>query len=172
MTELTFSDDTNDGDQNPVKALRDANKALKKELDEARETLSGLRAESRTRTVRDALTDLGVNPKVAKFFPSDADATPEKVAEWAKENVDLFGPPAAPQTAPVAPEMTGGTPTITPEARDAWQRLQSQGSATGATPADLEQQQLAALAAMSAAAGNDPDAFRSLLLGETKLPSA
>ena len=119
--------------------------------------------------IRDSL---GVNPKVAKFFPNDGDATPEKVAEWVKENVDLFGPPPAPQTAPTAPEATGGTPTIAPEVRDAWQRLQSQGSATGATPADLEQQQLAALAAMSAAAGNDPDAFRSLLLGETKLPSA
>ena len=47
-----------------------------------------------------------------------------------------------------------------------------QENTSGAVPADIEQQQLAALQAMSAFAADDPDKFKALLRGEMKLPTA
>ena len=170
---VPYNDDDFEGEeQNPVKVLREANKALKKDLDEAREAMAKLSAQARTSTVRDALADLKVDPKIAKLFPSDKDATPENVKEWVEEYADVFGAKAPAQDQPPVQEPLGGEPNLDTATREAWLRTQAQEHSSGAVPADIEQQQLAALQAMSAFAGDDPDKYKALLRGEMKLPTA
>lgn len=169
---VPYEDDDTTDEQNPVKVLRDANKALKKELDEAREAMAKLSAQARTSTVRDALSDLKVDPRVAKFYPSDQEATPENVKAWFEENKDVFGVKAPAQEAQQEQPQLGGEPNLDAATREAWQRMQTQENTSGAVPADIEQQQLAALQAMSAFAADDPDKFKALLRGEMKLPTA
>lgn len=170
---MPYNDDDFEGEeQNPVKVLREANKALKKDLDEAREAMAKLSAQARTSTVRDALADLKVDPKIAKLFPSDKDATPENVKEWVEEYADVFGAKAPAQDQPPVQEPLGGEPNLDTATREAWLRTQAQEHSSGAAPADIEQQQIAALQAMSAFAGDDPDKYKALLRGEIKLPTA
>ena len=66
---MPYEDDDTTDEQNPVKVLRDANKALKKELDEAREAMAKLSAQARTSTVRDALSDLKGGPSGRQVLP-------------------------------------------------------------------------------------------------------
>ena len=71
------------------KALREAEKrekALTQELD-------ALRGQARLSTVRQALTERGLNPKIAAFVPENL-TDPDAVADWLEEYGDVFGAPA------------------------------------------------------------------------------
>lgn len=155
--------------ENPLRHLRKENKDLKKELDEAKAAIAKFAEQSRVNTLKDTLKELKLPEKVSALFPSDKDATPENVKAWVQEFGDVFGVKVEEE----APGQKGpeGVPDIPQEALQAWQRTQVQESSRGAVPADVEQQQIAALQAMDAAA-QSYDEFVAFLRGDKKLPTA
>jgi len=52
--------------------------------------LAGFKTTQRQNVITGALKTLGVNDKVAVFYPSDADASAEAVAKWLKDNEGVF----------------------------------------------------------------------------------
>lgn len=103
-------DDDFDDDQQPQqtqapKALRQHVSKLEKENQELRKQLDKLAAEQRKRTVGEALTAKGMNPKLAGLVPADVE-TPEAVDKWLADYADLF--PVAKQETPQAPPEGGG----------------------------------------------------------------
>lgn len=102
-----YDEDENDSDL--VKDLRKQLKEHNKALKEAQESLGSLSARDRERTLADVLAESKASPKLAKFFPSDKDATEETVKAWLVENADVFGykidaPPADEPPAPAVPD--------------------------------------------------------------------
>lgn len=74
-----------------VKQLRKQLKAKEADLKKFESELSELRTAQRVNTIQSVLSEKGVSPKVAKFIPSDIDATPESIEAWVNENADVFG---------------------------------------------------------------------------------
>lgn len=91
-------------DSHLVKDLRRQLKEAKQEASQFEAQLSEIRSEFRERTVVDVLKDKGVNPKVAKFIPSDVEGD-EAISSWLEENADLFGG-SAPVESSGVPEET------------------------------------------------------------------
>lgn len=85
-------DDDGDGDDGSatIKSLRAALRASNKRAKEMQTELDGVRTTSRQTTLADLLKDRNLDPKVAKFFPKDADATEEAVDKWLEEDGDIF----------------------------------------------------------------------------------
>jgi hypothetical protein len=52
--------------------------------------LADIRKAERRNTVTGALKTLGVNERVATFYPSDSDASAEAIAKWLKDNEGVF----------------------------------------------------------------------------------
>lgn len=95
-TDLDFDieDDEFDSFDDGSKLLKQLRRELtkaKKALKERDNELSSLLSESRKRTVRDVLSDRGLNPKIAAFVPSDIEPTAEAVGAWVEEYGDVFG---------------------------------------------------------------------------------
>jgi hypothetical protein len=53
--------------------------------------LSGLKTQTRQRTVKDVLQAKGLNPKIAAFIPQDIDSSEEEIIKWVNEYGDVFG---------------------------------------------------------------------------------
>ena len=71
--------------------VKDLRKQLKEALKQNKiyeEELSEFRSAARQKTVGELLEANGVNPKAAKFVPSDLDD--DEVVDWLKDNQDLF----------------------------------------------------------------------------------
>jgi hypothetical protein len=116
-----------DDESNNMRDLRRALKKAQKEnaaiKQQAEEALGALRE----RSVKDALTSQGLNPKIAAFIPRDVAA--DQIDGWLKEYGDVFG------VAPQAPAPDGGQATGQP-----------------APPATYSEADLAALNAIEGAA--------------------
>jgi uncharacterized protein YdiU (UPF0061 family) len=74
-----------------LKKLRRELTQTKKALKERDGELSSLKTEARKRTVRDVLSDRGLNPKIAAFIPESIDPTNEAITAWVDEYGDVFG---------------------------------------------------------------------------------
>jgi hypothetical protein len=91
------SDDYEGGDEFPqdesnlVKNLRKQLKEALKAKDELANEVQTLSKQTRTVTLKDVLTSKSLNPKLAAFYPSDGEVTPEAVDAWVKEYADVFG---------------------------------------------------------------------------------
>jgi len=83
--------DFNGADTDLVKKLRKALKAEQKRAKELESTLGELSKAQRERVLKDVLTSRGVNMKVAKFIPTDLDASEEAIGSWLEQNGDVFG---------------------------------------------------------------------------------
>ena len=91
-------DDDDDFEQSGPKPLRDQLDKLKEQLRQAQKDLDAERSSSadlakklKTTTLRDALSDAGVDPKYARFAERDeVDADVESVKKWAAENADVY----------------------------------------------------------------------------------
>ena len=81
-----------DGPANLRKALKRAEKERKALLDE----LNQFKAVQREQSIKSMLETEGVNPKVAKFIPSEI-TSPDQVKAWLAEYNDVFGAPAKPE---------------------------------------------------------------------------
>lgn len=113
--------DYEDGQESSGKGLRGQleqaladKKALEAEVAE-------LRGKARQTEVSNVLTAKGVNPKVAKFIPTDVEGE-EGISKWLEENADLFG--ATPQDDDTQQQDAG----IAPEVKESASRLQNLGS--------------------------------------------
>jgi len=87
QNEWENQDNANDG---PA-GLRKAFKKQQEELKQLREQLSGTLERERKFSVNEALATRGLDPRVAKFYPSDQGTDSESVDKWVEENKELFG---------------------------------------------------------------------------------
>ncbi len=60
-------------------------------IKELEQELSGLKTQTRQRTVKDVLQAKGLNPKIAAFIPADIDTSEEAISNWVNEYGDVFG---------------------------------------------------------------------------------
>jgi hypothetical protein len=88
-----YYDDEEDDDTTTdvVGQLRKVNRALEKRAKELEQELSGLKTQTRQRTVKDVLQAKGLNPKIAAFIPQDIDSSEEEIIKWVNEYGDVFG---------------------------------------------------------------------------------
>ena len=78
-------------DTDLVKKLRKQLKVEQKRAKELESTLGELSKAQRERVLKDVLTSKGINMKVAKFIPTDLDASEEAINSWLEQNGDVFG---------------------------------------------------------------------------------
>lgn len=89
------------------------------------EKVADFESKARTQSVEKALSEKGLNPKLAKFVPADDAADPARLDAWVKDNAELFGTPNPPT------EETGGETSVSPEGQAAHTAIQNV-SANGA----------------------------------------
>lgn len=163
----------NTEDETPlVKRLREEIEKRDKRMKELDETVNKLTGQVRTQSLSDILREVGAKPGLAKFVPLGLESTKEAVTAWLKENEELFGVAQKPadgqevqrEQAPSTPQA----PQASAEQIAAFQRMGNSDNNTTAAP-DLEQTQVAQLAAMRDAAGGNFDMFLAHLRGEKKL---
>jgi len=116
--------DTNDSSNDLVKQLRKASKQKDKELNELRSQFESLSKGQRERTIKDALTSRGINPKIASFIPQDIDPTEESVSKWLEDYADVFG---------IEVGQTQATPNVNPADAAAYKRMTNSAD-SGASP--------------------------------------
>lgn len=92
-----------DDDTPLVRKLRAQLKEQATEIKTAKGELTQLKGAQREQTLSEAIAAKGLNPKVAKFVPSDLEAG--SLDEWLAENGDVFGAPTSPAPEPVAPSL-------------------------------------------------------------------
>lgn len=80
---------TEEGDG--IKALRKQFKAQAAQISQLQEELKTAQTQANRGSVADVLAAHGLDPRVAKFYPTDKPSTADAVAEWIDENGDLFG---------------------------------------------------------------------------------
>jgi hypothetical protein len=90
-TNYEYDDEDDDTTTDVVGQLRKVNRALEKRAKELEQELSGLRTQTRQRTVKDVLQAKGLNPKIAAFIPQDIDSSEEAITSWVNEYGDVFG---------------------------------------------------------------------------------
>ena len=104
-----YYDDEEDDDTTTdvVGQLRKVNRALEKRAKELEQELSGLKTQTRQRTVKDVLQAKGLNPKIAAFIPQDIDSSEEEIIKWVNEYGDVFGiqTPSEEKPAEKSPEV-------------------------------------------------------------------
>jgi hypothetical protein len=110
-------------------ALRKQLEAALAKLKEKDAKLADFEARERTRTVESALSERGLNPKLAKFVPADAATDLAQLDAWIKDNSDLFVPAASNS----GPGESGGTSAVPEGEQAAWRQIQA-ASANGSQP--------------------------------------
>ncbi len=118
--DFTMDDSSND----LVKQLRKASKQKDKELNELRSQFESLSKGQRERSIKDALTSRGINPKIASFIPQDIDPTEESVSKWLEDYADVFG---------IEASQTQATPNVNPADAAAYKRM-TNSSDSGVSP--------------------------------------
>ena len=86
-----YDDEDDDTSTDVVAQLRKVNRALEKRAKELEQELSGLKTQTRQRTVKDVLQAKGLNPKIAAFIPQEIDTSEEAINQWVNEYGDVFG---------------------------------------------------------------------------------
>jgi hypothetical protein len=107
-TNYEYDDEDDDTTTDVVGQLRKVNRALEKRAKELEQELSGLKTQTRQRTVKDVLQAKGLNPKIAAFIPQDIDSSEEAITSWVNEYGDVFGiqTPSEEKPAQKSPEVT------------------------------------------------------------------
>lgn len=90
-TEYDIEDDDDYSGTDLVKKLRKQIDALTKQVKERDEILAEFQTYNHEAEVGGILEQFGLNPKIAKFIPSDVAADPDAVSEWLDEYGDAFG---------------------------------------------------------------------------------
>jgi len=106
-TNYEYDDEDDDTTTDVVGQLRKVNRALEKRAKELEQELSGLKTQTRQRTVKDVLQAKGLNPKIAAFIPQDIDTSEEAINQWVTEYGDVFGiqTPSEEKPAQKSPEV-------------------------------------------------------------------
>lgn len=74
-----------------VRQLRKAQRVAEKRAKELEAELQTLRTAQRDTVIKSVLETKGLNPKVARFVPTDIEATEEALTQWVSEYGDVFG---------------------------------------------------------------------------------
>lgn len=163
MSEYGNEWDDNDTDEgrsdNPIKALRKIEREQKAQIKELQEALGQMKAQVRERSVKDVLSQNGLNEQIAKFIPDDITSA-EDVSTWVSENAEIFG-----VTQGQAPESTEGGAQTTDPSADAAQRIAA--SQAGGATASGDAGQMEALIA----AASSPEDLNRILFGNPTGPS-
>jgi hypothetical protein len=106
-TNYEYDDEDDDTTTDVVGQLRKVNRALEKRAKELEQELSGLKTQTRQRTVKDVLQAKGLNPKIAAFIPQDIESSEEAIVNWVNEYGDVFGvqTPSEEKPAEKSPEV-------------------------------------------------------------------
>jgi len=75
-----------------------------------------LKTQTRSRVVKDVLTQKGVNAKVAAFIPQDLEPSEEAITNWLNEYGDVFGVTSPDAAAPDA-KAQAQTPDLNAQTR-------------------------------------------------------
>lgn len=134
-TNYEYDDEDDDTTTDVVGQLRKVNRALEKRAKELEAELSGLKVQTRQRTVKDVLQAKGLNPKIAAFIPQDIDSSEEAIANWVNEYGDVFG-----IQAPTEEKSVTNSPEVMAQARI------NNIAATGSAP-DVDEDAFAKIAA-------------------------
>lgn len=70
-------------------------KLYEKSLEEKKaltDQVNDYQSKERTRSIESALSEKGLNPKLARFVPAEEGSDPARLDTWLKENGDLFAP--------------------------------------------------------------------------------
>jgi hypothetical protein len=87
-----YGDEPQRGSSDDVlRKVRRAERAKDKQLKELQSELEALRKFQREATISQVLSEKGVNPKVAKFIPSNIEVSLDSISGWLTENGELFG---------------------------------------------------------------------------------
>lgn len=131
-------DDDNDeyGEVDESRLVKDLRKQLREALkvkDELSATVENLSKTTRTSQLKDVLSSKSLNPKLAGFYPSDGEVTPEAVDAWVSEYADVFGI-----------QTQAEEPDVNPAEAALHQRISASSDLFNASPspakfADLEQ---------------------------------
>ena len=124
-------DDEFDTDETPKQGndLRQVLRRYEKENKKLLQELTELRSEGRKRQITEAVTSLGLNPKVAALVPSDV----EDVGSWLKDFGDIFAP-ATPAGSPEPEEQ------VDPATVAAYQQMNRTASGAEITQGTYEAQ--------------------------------
>jgi len=147
-TNYEYDDEDDDTTTDVVGQLRKVNRALEKRAKELEQELSGLKTQTRQRTVKDVLQAKGLNPKIAAFIPQDIDSSEEAITTWVNEYGDVFG-----IQAPTEEKPASKSPEVLAQARI------NNMVATGTAP-DIDEDAFAKIA--SAKTKEDLDALLGL----------
>ena len=147
-TNYEYDDEDDDTTTDVVGQLRKVNRALEKRAKELEQELSGLKTQTRQRTVKDVLQAKGLNPKIAAFIPADIDTSEEAISNWVNEYGDVFG-----IQAPTEEKPASKSPEVLAQARI------NNMVATGTAP-DIDEDAFAKIA--SAKTKEDLDALLGL----------
>lgn len=166
-----FDDDLSGHDTDLVKQLRKQLRDKDKELTTLKDELGTLRTQTRTASLSELLEAKGVNPKAAKFYPSDLAVDEESLAKWLEGDGDLFAATSAPtqeQATEAEDETSGGDAdqADVPEwARD-YLRIQQQEQAGETVTAKSNPAKLQGLLAASQNAKSSTDFITALQSGQ------
>lgn len=109
-TNYEYDDEDDDTSTDVVAQLRKVNRSLEKRAKELEQELSGLKTQTRQRTVKDVLQAKGLNPKIAAFIPQDIDTSEDAINQWITEYGDVFGAvPQQEESAKSSPDLTAQT---------------------------------------------------------------
>lgn len=123
-------------DGNGFAGLRKQLKEEKRLRKEAEARLVALEQGQYSRSIREALTERGLNPQVAKFYPAGRPTTDDSVDEWVEENRALFGFPQKPEASTES--------TVPEEVRRGYQNLKDMSAAETYTEMDFKSKLAAA----------------------------
>jgi hypothetical protein len=88
-----------------LKKVRRSERAKDKRVKELEAELESLRSFQRETLVSKVLSEKGINPKVAKFVPSNLEVSAETISAWLDENGEIFG---------FAQQSTSAQPAVDP----------------------------------------------------------
>lgn len=93
--------DTDDEGSGTLRQLRKANREQARQVKALQEQLAKFQQKERSKTIGEILAGKNLQPKIASFYPKDAEADEASVLKWLDEYGDVFGidkdqPPAVP----------------------------------------------------------------------------
>ena len=119
---------------NGMKKLRKQYEEQQAQIKLLMEQNSKLMAVQNTVSVSDTLAKNGLDPRVARFYPSDAATDEESVTKWVDENKDIFGARRTTENGQVAQD------TLTDAERRGYQAINDISAYESAMHMDLKSQ--------------------------------
>lgn len=123
-------------DPNESEGMKNMRKQLKKQAEQIKayeDQMAQFQNQNRSVMISQALTNRGLDAKVAKFYPADLGADDESVGRWYDENKDVFGP--------VQPnDNQGDRGTLTESEQRGYQAMQDMEAYDARTVQDFKSQ--------------------------------